>query len=51
SMFILAPIIAVLTTIVGLAASYYLNLPSGPTIAVASGVIFLGSLAIKNLSD
>lgn len=48
-MFVYAPIVSVLSTIGGLAASYFLNLPSGPTIAVTSGLVFLGSLVYKKL--
>lgn len=49
SMFITAPVISVLSAIIGLAASYYLNFPSGPMIAVTSGLIFLLALFWKNL--
>lgn len=41
SMFILTPIFALLATITGLFASFYLNIPAGPAIAVISGLIFI----------
>ena len=44
SMFVIAPIISVITTVIGLILSYYLNLPSGPVIAVTSGIIFVTAL-------
>lgn len=49
SMFILAPMISIVTTLIGLYISYFLNVPSGPTIAVVSGVVFAGSVIWKNL--
>ena len=42
SLLILTPIIAVITTIVGIVLSVFLNLPSGPTIVVLLGLEFLG---------
>jgi len=49
-MFTLTPIIALFITIGGLIASYVLNIPSGPTMAVVSGLIFLGGLVVKKFS-
>jgi zinc transport system permease protein len=40
-MFLLAPILGVGCVTAGLAASYALDLPSGPAIAVVSGLVFL----------
>lgn len=48
-MFLFAPIISVVTTVVGLLASYAFNFPSGPTIAVISGVGFGIALFLKRL--
>jgi len=48
TMILYAPIIAAVTTIGSLVLSYYLNLPSGPTIAVMSGLIFVGALLLKH---
>jgi ABC-type Mn2+/Zn2+ transport system permease subunit len=39
-MFLLAPILGVGCVTAGLAASYALDLPSGPAIAVVSGLVF-----------
>jgi zinc transport system permease protein len=41
------PILAVLIIIIGLAASFTFDIPSGPTIAVVSGLIFLVTLVIN----
>jgi len=49
SMFVLAPIFSVSAAVVGLFASYYLNFPSGPMIAVTSGLVFLLAILWKNL--
>lgn len=45
-MFIITPILAVLIIISGLLISFNYNIPSGPTIAVVSGLIFLVTLII-----
>ncbi len=42
-MVILALVFAILSVLVGLAASLYLDLPAGPAIVVASSVLFTGS--------
>jgi ABC-type Mn2+/Zn2+ transport system permease subunit len=39
-MFLLAPIVGLGSVTAGLAASYALDLPSGPAIAVVSGLVF-----------
>lgn len=49
SMFLLAPIFATASVIFGLIGSYILNLPSGPSIAVTSGLVFLLALIWRNL--
>ena len=46
-MFIFTPILAVIITLFGLFSSYILNIPSGPTIAVSSGIVFLLGVTIK----
>ncbi len=48
-MFLLAPIFSVFSVILGLICSYLFNFPSGPTIAVTSGIIFVFALLWKNL--
>lgn len=49
-MFVIAPIISLLTTTMGLVFSYYLSLPSGPTIAVFGGVMFVFALILKRVN-
>lgn len=49
SMFVLAPIFSTISVIIGLTGSYLFNVPSGPMIAVVSGLIFLTALIWKNL--
>lgn len=49
-MFLITPVLAVLITLVGLISSYFLDIPSGPTIAVTSGLVFLVSIIIKKSS-
>lgn len=46
-MLIFTPIIAIVTTITGVLLSYFLNIPTGPTIAAVSGILFLTSLGLK----
>jgi zinc transport system permease protein len=48
-MFIFTPILAVVNVILGLIASFIFDLPTGPTIAVVSGVLFLITLSVKKL--
>jgi len=48
-MFILTPILAVVVTLAGLILSFLVNLPSGPTIAVTSGGVFLVGVALKKV--
>lgn len=48
-MFLFTPLLAVFIIIFGLVISFIFNLPSGPTIAVTSGGIFLGSLVLTKL--
>jgi ABC-type Mn2+/Zn2+ transport system permease subunit len=43
-MFIFTPILAIIIMIVGLLASFTFDIPSGPTIAVTSGLLFLITL-------
>jgi zinc transport system permease protein len=47
SMFTLTPLIAISITIIGLIISFLANLPSGPTIAVTAGIVFLLGIAGK----
>ena len=44
-MFVLAPVIGVGSVLIGLFASYQLDLPSGPAIAVVGGLGFLAAWA------
>ncbi|HJW15277.1 MAG TPA: metal ABC transporter permease [Thermoanaerobaculia bacterium] len=44
-MFFLTPAIGLASVILGLAASYRLDLPSGPAVAVVAGLFFLGGWA------
>lgn len=48
-MFIFTPILAVITTIFGLFLSYFLNVPSGPAIAVVSGTLLILSIGAKRM--
>jgi ABC-type Mn2+/Zn2+ transport system permease subunit len=41
-MFILAPLLGILSVTGGMMLSYYVNLPSGPAIVVFAGLLFLG---------
>jgi zinc transport system permease protein len=41
-MFVLAPILGLISVSGGIVCSYYLDLPSGPAIVVLSGLLFLG---------
>lgn len=49
SMFLLAPIFSTVSVVFGLLGSYLFNLPSGPMIAVTSGIVFIIALLWKNL--
>jgi zinc transport system permease protein len=40
-MFLVTPVLAAMVVIIGLVLSFFLNIPSGPTIAAISGTIFL----------
>jgi len=42
-MFVLAPLLGTASVVGGIAGSYYLDLPSGPTIVVFAGLLFLGT--------
>jgi ABC-type Mn2+/Zn2+ transport system permease subunit len=44
-MFVLAPLIGMGSVLLGLFGSYWLNVPSGPAIAVVAGLCFLGAWA------
>ena len=48
-MFILTPLIAVLVTLFGLAVSFSLDIPTGPTIAVLSGGVFLIGVIVHKI--
>jgi zinc transport system permease protein len=41
-MFVLAPLLGIASVIGGIVGSYYLDLPSGPSIVVLAGLLFLG---------
>jgi zinc transport system permease protein len=42
-MFVLAPVIGIASVVAGLAASYWLDLPSGPAIVAVAGLIFIAA--------
>jgi zinc transport system permease protein len=44
-MFVLAPLLGSASVVGGIVSSYYLDLPSGPTIVVCAGLLFLGVAA------
>lgn len=44
---VISPIVGVLSFVSGTAASFYLNLPSGPSVAAAAFCLFCLSLAVK----
>lgn len=44
-MFFLTPAVGLASVVLGLAASYRLDLPSGPSVAVVAGLFFLGAWA------
>lgn len=48
-MFIYTPVVAVLVTTSGLAISFLIDIPSGPAIAVVSGLIFLLGVITRRL--
>lgn len=48
-MFVWTPALAVIVIVVGLVVSFILDIPSGPTIAVVSGLIFLITLIFSKL--
>lgn len=49
-MFIFTPILAVIITIVGLTTSFFIDIPSGPTIAVTAGIVFLAGIVVSKFS-
>ena len=51
SMLIYTPVVAALTALAGIIVSAILDTPSGATIAVLSGLFFLGGLMIKKLRN
>jgi manganese/iron transport system permease protein len=46
-MFVLAAIFGIISTMIGLASSYYFNLPSGAAIVITSSLIFAISILIS----
>lgn len=46
-MFAITPLVALSTTLLGLFLSYFLNLPSGPTITVVAGLGLIVSILLK----
>jgi zinc transport system permease protein len=48
-MFVFTPILAISVTVVGLAVSFLVNVPTGPAIAVVAGVVFLSSVVVHRL--
>lgn len=50
SLLLLSPIISIAVTLLGIAISALLNTPSGATIAVLSGMIFVVALIYKNIA-
>ncbi len=48
-LFILAPIIAFVTTTCGIILSYYLDLPTGPAIGVLSGMVFVSAFIVSHI--
>lgn len=48
-MFIYTPILSLIITVSGLIFSVFLNVPSGPTIAVTSGLVFLFTLVFSRV--
>jgi ABC-type Mn2+/Zn2+ transport system permease subunit len=46
-MFVFTPVLAVTIVVIGLILSFFLNIPSGPTIAVTSGAIFLFCVLLR----
>ena len=48
-MFIFTPLLSVFVVVMGLVFSILLNIPSGPSIAVSSGLVFLSGVALKKI--
>jgi ABC-type Mn2+/Zn2+ transport system permease subunit len=48
-MFIFTPILAVFIVVLGLLLSFITDLPTGPTIATVSGILFLVTLLLKKV--
>ena len=48
-MFVLTPILAIFTAVVGLVLYFLLNVPPGPSIAVMSGTMFLLGVFVKKI--
>ncbi len=48
-MFMLTPLLGMASVIGGMVLSYYLDLPSGPTIVVLAGLVFLGVTLVTKL--
>ncbi len=46
---LMAPLIGVLSFTGGIALSFYLNIPSGPTVAMTAFAVFLASLGLRRL--
>lgn len=49
-MFFITPIIAVTLTLMGILLSMILNWPTGPTVAVLAGMIFVMALSLKSIN-
>ena len=46
-MLVLTPLLGMTCVVVGIVASYYLDLPSGPAIVVLAGLVFLVAVGVK----
>lgn len=46
-MFVLSPLVSIASVLAGLAASYWLDVPSGPAVVVVAGLVFLAAWAAR----